>query len=781
MAPPPIPQEPPYAYVIEHRPLDRCAPPLCRIGARAVHGYATQTMEDGDPGAYVSQGGGVTSEQLYQRGVQLRPGEVFEFDLPEATWISELDTFVAPVNGSESYDASVAIVTTPSGVAPVTIAEERYRGQSAPFTTPKAPDAGKTERYGTHVRLRLPSRVGRPLRVRITNEGQRAMSVGSPLVMRRVEGRGPRQVIIATHDAVPFHMARALLHDGLGEARTDWVKKAVADRGIYFPNGQSCGQGTANFVVRFFLGSYFAAWGWPGMFGYGFDETLPSVIPGPIARAAEQGFTTLLVGNNFTVMPNFGNVGFDLGYQSEIKHHTPGMVRFVDRWAEQRGHDDVVLVWWNAQTHSPYDAGRKGPKPIDPPVAVKDVHRRQVDGVWRNLLDSVDRLEEAYEALRAAAPRASRIMWVGADHSSAATSKMMQRAYRTPLTIGTGLSHAVGGTSEEMNTPFAIIFDDDTHTWPRGARTVEDRISSLTTWRAVEAFFGIDLQMPRTTTFFWPFGDEATSPRLWNDRMLVSFGAGGVFRGVKDGLAYAYYQGRISQTPVWTLPAAQQYAMLGSPVRTKSVNYEELYDDEADPYELKNLAGDRLDRVLGLRRESADWMAAHWDDHTHPRHRYKLEFPEVVDVELFAPHPFTALVNETAVPSADGRVARVRAKEIVILESADTAGIVEIRGLTSRAVLKCSGNGMPLDVIDAEHPRLNLVVARVNCPLAERTRDVPGPGEIHFSFEPARPAANGGGAPVARAPGTPRATGNDQLLDGMKRWGYVRDLGDKKE
>ena len=783
MAPPPaLQQEPPYAYVIEYRALDRCAPPLCRLGARAVHGYAAETMEDGDPGSYVTQGGGITSEQVLQRGVRLAPGESFELDLPPATWVSELDAFVAPVNGSEAYDASVFVLATESAKAPVTIAEEHYRGRSVPFTTPKAPEAGRTDRYGTHVRLRLPSRVGRTLKIRIRNDGAKPMSLGAPVVMRRVEGRGPRQIIIAAHDAVPFHMARALLHDGLGEAKTDWVKKAVAERGLYFPMGQSCGQGTSNFVIRFFTGDYHAPWGWPAMFGNGFDETLPETLPGPIARAAEQGFTAVFVGNNFTILPNFGNIGFDVGYQSELKHHTPGMARYVEGWAAERPNDDLVMVWWTSQTHSPYDEGRKGAKPLMPPLPPREINLRQVNGVWRNLLDTVDQLEVAYGALRAAAPHAARVMWIGADHSSAVSSKMQNRSFRTPLALGTGVMHAVGGTVEEMTTPFALIFDDESHAWPHGSRVVEDRVSSLVTWKAVESFFGIDLRVPRISTHQWSFSPDSNNARIWDDRVLVSFGSGGVLRALKGDLAYTQFQGKISQAPVWTIPASQQFAMFGSPIRTKGMSYEELYDDAADPYEYKNLAGDRLDTVLDMRREATDWMAAHWDDHDHPRHRYKLLFPEVTDVELFAPHPFTALVNETPVPTGDPRVARVRAQEIVILETAEAAGIVEIRGLTAPAVLKCSANGLPLDVVDSSHPRLNLVVARTNCPLPEYTRAVAAPGEIVFSFEPARPPA-GGGAHVAKTPGSPaRNTGSsDDLMSGMKRWGYVRDLGDKKK
>lgn len=783
MAPPPALQhDPPFAYVIEYRPLDRCAPPLCRIRTRAVHGYASETMEDGDPGSNVAQGSGVTGEQFFQRGVLLGSGESFELDLPEASWPSELDTYLSASRGDAPYNASITVSILPAAGPPQPITTERVAGKSMPFVTPKEPDAARFARYGQHVRMALPRRERRTLRISIKNDGTEALSVGSPLVMRRVEGRGAKQAIVAAHDAVLFHMAEAFLHSGLGDENADWVKRAVADRGVYFAKGQSCGQGTGDFVVRFFLGSYFAAWGWPGMYGRGFDETLPAVLPGPVARAAEQGMTTVFVGNNFTILPDVGNVGWDLGYQTEIKHHTPAMAHFVEQWAADRPNDDLLLVWWTSATHVPYPPGRKGPKPLLPPLPAKEINQPQVDGVWRNLLDTSDYLKIAYDALRKGAPHASRIMWIGADHSSAVSGKMLRRAYRSPFNVGTGLLHAVGGTSEEMNTPFALVYDDETHAWPRGPRNVSERTSSLITWKAFESFLGLDLQMPRTSTFQSRLFPEPAGPPIWDDRVIVSIGTAGVVRAVLDDTAYALFEGKLTQRELWKLlTPAQQFAMLGAPARLGGMIDEELYDDAKDPYEYENLAAKSFETTIRMRREVTDWMAAHWDDHSHPRHRNKLAFHETTTVDLFAPRPFTALVNEAPVPSSDGRTARVHAKEVIVLEGSDPVGIVELRGITAPLVLKCSANGMPLDVLTPERPRFNLSVARTNCPLPERTHDVAGPGEVLFSFEPAR-AAPVGPSPTLPGPGAPRAGGNnDDLLAGLKRWGYVRDLDEKKK
>ena len=111
-----------------------------------------------------------------------------------------------------------------------------------------------------------------------------------------------------------------------------------------------------------------------------------------------------------------------------------------------------------------------------------------------------------------------------------------------------------------------------------------------------------------------------------------------------------------------------------------------------------------------------------------------------------------------------------------------TPRCLEVRGAKGPLVLKCSANGLPLDVLSPERPRFNLEVARVNCPLPRGAHDVAGPGEVLFSFEPA-PAQPGRGVPAV-VPGGGPAQGpaaNDELLAGMKRWGYVRDLDDKKK
>jgi hypothetical protein len=239
---------------------------------------------------------------------------------------------------------------------------------------------------------------------------------------------------------------------------------------------------------------------------------------------------------------------------------------------------------------------------------------------------------------------------------------------------------------------------------------------------------------------------------------------------------------KLTLVPAWKLSTAEQLLVDGGPSRAKGVMDEELFDDLRDPYEYNNLAGDRLDDTIRMRRDMADWLATHWEDHRHPRHGNHLAFSEPVDLELFAPRPFTGLVGDVPIaPSGDGRIMRFHGKEVTILEGSDPVGIIEVRGAKTALVLKCSANGLPLDVLTPERPRFNLEIARINCPLPAGPHDVAGPGEVLFSFDPAaaHPIAPSGGVPgIGNGTGAPD---NDELLAGMKRWGYVRDIDDKKK
>jgi hypothetical protein len=775
------PADAPHAFVIEYRPLDRCAPPACSIRTRDVHGYAKDVMEDGDPGRYVTQGVNYQHELFFQRGVFLRPGESFDFDLPQAAYASELDFIVSAALGKDDYDAEIIVKAVPGVGAPARVNDEQHvRGHTAAFSTPKPEESGHFERFGRHVRIPLPSRAQRLLRVSIVNRGTSKLALGSPLVMKRVEGRGPRQGVFVIHDALLFHEAAALLFGGTKDPKADWIRAAVADRGVYFPEGQSIGHGTANFVLRFFTGSYYAgAWGWPGMYGHGFDETLPAAVPGPVARAAEQGFVTAFFGDNFTALPNFGNIGWDVGFNSERRDHPAVLQRLVEQWAAERPDDDALVFWWNANTHAPYGPGRAGPPAPAPDLPADEINHAQVDGCWRNLLEGADRFKSAYDALRKASPRASRIVWIGADHSSASSAKMGRRSYRLPAYIGTGLLHASAGAIEEVSTPFAILYDDPARR--HAPAIVKERTNSFLAWRAFESFLGIDLHLPQSSTFQSAEYPDPHAGPVWDDRVMVSVASTATLRARLGNISYSLYTPKLTQTPAWKITDKQQLLLLGAPAAFGGVQGEELYDDVADPYEYDNLAPKRLEDTIRMRREMTDWLAAQWEHHRHPRHRNRLVFPQAVDLDVFAPRSFTAVVDDAQVRSTDPRLAHVHGKELVVVEGVDPVGIVELRGATRPYVLKCSANGLPLDVLTPERPRFNLEVARTNCPLPAGPHDVAGPDDVLFSYEPAQahPVGPQNGAPLI-GPGT-GAVENDELLAGMKRWGYVRDMDDKKK
>ena len=450
----------------------------------------------------------------------------------------------------------------------------------------------------------------------------------------------------------------------------------------------------------------------------------------------------------------------------------------IEAWAHERPNDDALIVYWNTETHGPYGPGRAGSPAPAPTNAGPGWSTDRVNGTWRNLLDAADRLKVATDALQKASPHASRIMWLGVDHSSAITAKMAARAFRTSKNTGTNLGHGAGATSEEQNTPFAIVYDDPDHRRSVPApQVVTERTSQLVGLRAFESFLGVSFDLERTSTFECPLFPDPLAPPSWDDRILVSIGGGGALRATRGNLGYSLFLPNLTLVAAWAISPIEQFVLVGGPDPLPIAKDEQLFDDRLDPYELTNLAATRFDDVLGMRREMTDWLGTHWEDHARKRHRNTLVFGEPVDLDVFAPQPFTALVSDVVVPSADRRLAHVHGREVAIVEAEEHIGIVELRGVKTPLVLKCSANGLPLDFLTPDRPRFNLELARTNCPLPAGAHDVAGPGEVLFSFEPAaaRPTAATAGAPVT----TTSTGGNQEFLEGMKRWGYVRDLGDK--
>ncbi|OJY18546.1 MAG: hypothetical protein BGO98_32970 [Myxococcales bacterium 68-20] len=785
---------PPYAYVVDYRPLDACAPPACRLKTRHVSGFADQIQPDGDPGAYVSAGHGINTELYYRRGVVLRPGEVFEFTLPPSAAASELDAYLSATASGGSYRANVTFsVVQPVG-GPTDLESHPFDGKVEAFKVPTPATEGQSGRFLRHIRVPVPSRAGRLVRVTIANVGTEKMSLGSPLVMRKVDGRGPRQAIFAFFDAVPFHLMEAVLHGDTGEAKTAWVRTAIAKSGVYFPDAVSPGQATVNFFGRFLSGKLWAGRGWPALAGTGaVDDSLPEETSGPIARLAEEGFVTELVGDNFMLAPNLVHTGLDGAYQTESDTHASAMARYIVGWAEEHPRDDSLFILWNAQTHirkpppgtsGDYPPGRSSPPaPLPPGLRAEEVNLTPNTGVWRNLTDGIDHLQTELEALRRGAPDANRIVWIGADHSRGVTQKMRKRPFRALWGIGTDLSHGSANSVEEMRTPYALIFEEPSR--PNIESSVVPGITStLGAWRAVESRFGVDLGLTPSSMFDHPLFTGARVANPWNDRVFAAAGLVGSMRVVSGDLAYGLFSPVPTVAPIWTLPAGQQRVMMGAPTRNGPLVAEELYDGRADPYELKSIANERFEDVTRLRRELVDLVAAHYDPPAHPRNVYTLLLPERIQLRITSLGKLRVLVDGNVVPSIDPRSVVVTASRLEIVESEDPLGVVEIAALDRKApvVLRCAANGLTLDALSDERPRLNLALARTNCPLPATGREVARSGEILFTVRPAQRHEMGAVRSLPVAGGAVQGgVDGDDFLAGMKRWGYVRDIDKGKQ
>jgi hypothetical protein len=776
---------PPYAYVVDYRPLDACATPDCHVKTRRVSGFANQIQSDGDPGSYVVAGQGIETELYYRRGVVLRPHEKYEFTLPPSASASELDAYLSPTASGGAYRANVSFSVVHPLVGPTTVEQHAFDGKAARFAKPTGAAEGQAGRFFRHIRVPVPSRSGRLVRVTIENVGTEKMNVGTPLVMRRVEGRGPRQAVFALFDAVPFHLMDTILHGDTGEAKTAWLPSAVAKDGIYFPDAVSPGQATVSFFTRFLHGELWAGRGWPGMYGKSaIDESLPEETHGPVARLAEEGFVTELIGNNFLLAPNLVHTAFDGSYQIESDTHATAIERYVVAWTEEHPRDDAMLVLWNAQTHAPYPPGRPSPKaPLPKGIPESEVNKVPNAAVWRNLTDGVDHLQVELEALRRAAPDANRIVWVGADHSRGVTRKMQNRSYRALREFGTDLSHGCSDTVEEMRTPYALLFDNPSH--PKiETHVVPGTSSTLGAWRVIESSFGVDLRLTPSTTFDHPLFAGARAPNPWTDRVFVAVGIVGSMRVLSNNLAYGLFSPTRTGAPIWTLPVGQQRVMLGAPTRNGPVVAEELYDDSADPYELKSIANERFDEVLRLRRELVDFVATHYDPPDHPRNVYTLHLPERMELRISSLGKLRVLVDGNAVPTSDPRSVLVTASRLEIVETEDPLGVVEVAALDRKApvVLRCAANGLMLDQMSEDRPRLSLALARTNCPLPATGREVARPGEILFTVRHAQRHEMGSAQQnlPAAAGASQGGVDGDDLLAGMKRWGYVRDIDKSK-
>jgi hypothetical protein len=330
-----------------------------------------------------------------------------------------------------------------------------------------------------------------------------------------------------------------------------------------------------------------------------------------------------------------------------------------------------------------------------------------------------------------------------------------------------------------MRAPFSLVFEGpQSGRRPRTGITTDD-ISDLAALRELESFYGISLDLPDTRGFDSPLISPQTDVTArWDDDFIAAVGMANVFRFVRGDWAYGEYSPRIDVTPIWDKAPALQHVIMGSPYATDKFAAEELHSRSKDPYELTNVAGENAATVLDFRRRATDWLATYYDDAGHGRYRYTLIFPSRVTVTISAPRDFDAWVDGKPAEMRTPRSVVITGTRVEIQEKSETVGVIEIRGDLSQAplTLRCADNSLPVDVTTPERPRLNLALGRTNCPVPKTEHVAATPGSVMFSFERARASATGGGGNAGNAGG---AINQDELMAGMKKWGYVRDIEKK--
>ena len=747
----------PYAYVVEYRVADACFPPDCRIDGRRVFGRATAA--DPSAGAYVAIGSD-KNELFARRGMVLRPSGEISFTLPARAEASVLDMSLACTEpGGGPFRAALEIRGADR--------QERrvLEGTTAAFEPVEAVDQlGREQRYFMHVRESLSPRES-PITVSIRNDGKTAVGVGAPLVLRRVEGRGPRQAFVVIFDAVPYLLLDQIHATADPDAR--WLSSFVTE-GTLFPQAISPGQLTGSFVRRFFRGDFYRLEGDPPLLGQGFDEAAPERAPGPIARLAEQGFYTAAIGANLYLSPVLSRIGFDVDYNVEptepLQIHPPVLASRFEHEMEAHADDDAVFVVWYANTHAPWRAGRREAPPFDTsPFRRDEVDLDVLEPIWKNLFDAVSSLRRIVERTRTKETQADRVWMLTADHGHTFSLAARRRPWRlTRELVANGHMHCCLATEQEARTPLVLVEEGEGAPASLGGRgKVEERpISTMAAWSAVERRFGVDLDLPRTSAFALPHERE---PRF-DDGIIVSVGNSGALFGRHENLTYRAYRPAEPGVPVWTVEGPIAHLLRGSPAPVGGIPAEELYDVALDPGETTNLAAARFDALLAMRARMAHWLAAYGDGPLHERHAYTLVFARKATVAIDAPRPFTLEVDGRAAPvtgpvTAEGTIVGLR-------EGERPLGVVDLRGgdVAAGLLVRCGASGLPLARIDARNARLDLALARTNC-VGATTHAAPAHGEAIFRAElvarstPAR-AANGALPELKRA---------------LERWGYVRE------
>jgi hypothetical protein len=772
-----------YAYVVDVRPFDRCVVPHCAIKGRDVTGYKHTVELDGDLGAYSPYGRPGDNELFYRRSKLLEKGETYAFDVPESDAASELDVYLSAAKEG-SFGARLRVYAQRNAASPELLVDETFTGTTNPWVNrTKQDQLAHVEEFLKHERVPLPSRKGRTLRVVFENTTDTTLSLGNPLVMKRVEGRGPRQGFIVVFDAVPFYLLGKLF-TGTGDPPTEFLHKMTSERGLFFPQGHSPAISTQFFVRRFFRNGYFNIEGEPILRGYDMDEEPPAHSPTTVARFAEQGFLTETFIANVLLNPDVSGQGADGGYQNEMVwighwpelYHPAAIATRFENWMPEHAHDDVSAVIWMSTPHDSvrlkmWTDGRKEVAAPLPPTLTKPTEYRAevVQARWENLLDCVDAVRRIFAATAKYSPNASRLWTLTADHGLIQTNANEPREARYRSSTVHGPQHRFFGASEEAWTPFAVIYDGVARP-PHGPQVVQGITMAGAAWRAYEQLFDVSLGLPETSVWDSPsLSPEAYATR-WHDDGSFSIGHAGAVRVASGKWGYRSLRPKLWLVPIWDQTPKVQLMLGGSDRRSNTFFSEELYDDEVDPLETRNIAAANSDVVLRMRRRAQDFLSTYHDPKSHPRHRDVLTFSKPLDLVLEGPRPFKVRVDGEDVAMTDPRRVTVHAKRIEITEDWDAMSIVSIKGpgVSAPLLLRCGASGQPLDELSPERDRFDLATARHNCVTSSDAS--PPEGEVWFSTQVVRSKSAG----VSGANGA-----SSQTMEAFRRWGYVRDI-DKK-
>lgn len=753
------PAEPPYAYVVDYRPLDECAPPKCTLRSDRAVGWWSEIQEDGRRGAYFQIGNSDT-EAYYRRAKVTRPGEVYQFALPAAAGEFEYDGYFAS-SADKSWQADFEVVDSNGAL----VAKRDFQGHTLAVEDAAAVEdmARYDDRY-THVRFSLPPHEGQPITVRIKNSGSERLAIGSPLVLRKVLGRKPRQAFFVFFDAVPEPLFTKVLSDDVDDS-AKWLARAIRERGSLFAEGMSAGFNTPTFVRRFFRNGYYHTAGEPSLFGQGIDETPPPLTTTTVSQLSAAGVQSEAIISNFLMMPTQTRLGFDGGYQNEQQsgehQHPAAIVRRFVYWLKEHPKDDVFATVWFSNTHDPFPPGREGPAfVLEGP---KVPHSQSIlKDIWKNLLVSVDKLKELLDGATKLAPDVDRLWLVGTDHGRLFTRKSLDQPWRNgPKSIKKDdCAHCCLGSFEETHTPFAVLYDGIS---PYAPPRIDQPVSIVAAWRLLERLFGAHLGLPETRTYTPEVLDPKAFHDAFDDGALAAAGDSGTIRVVRGSLAYRAMSIHPETVQIWKQNTPTQKLLFGTPNTTGYFYAEELYDRENDPFEIHNIADRRMDVVLDFRRRLTDWLAIYDDPPTHPRYEYTLEFSHPVSLVVEAPRPFALGVDGPPVDSSSRKLTG-SGRKFVIRDLAEPVGVIDVLGYADRGFLRCAGTGLPLAVLVPGKTRINLALAQTNCVTSEGIPST-APGDVRFSARLVESTKLGSGG-----------VSSGELLEGLKRWGYVRDM-----